>query len=80
MSLCSLLQLPWSECDNQFTIMYRLGTGKSPSISEGALSQEGHDFLSKCFITDPSKRWKAGRLLDHNFVKVSLHHDVLLGM
>ena len=63
-------QLPWSEFDNQFQIMFQLGNGKSPTIPEGSLSSEGHDFLSHCFEQDPSQRWRANHLLDHPFVKV----------
>lgn len=65
-----MLQLPWSECENQFQIMFQLGSGKTPPVPEAALSDEGHDFLSKCFIIDPQMRWKAIQLLDHPFVKV----------
>ena len=63
-------QLPWSEFDNQFQIMFQLGNGKSPTIPEASLSSEGHDFLSHCFEQDPSRRWNANHLLDHPFVKV----------
>lgn len=31
------------------------------------LSEEGHDFLSKCFQIDPSKRWTASQLLSHRY-------------
>ena len=63
-------QLPWSEFDNQFQIMFQLGNGKSPTIPESSLSNEGHDFLSHCFEQDPCRRWRANHLLDHPFVKV----------
>ena len=65
-----LPQLPWSEFDHQFQIMFQLGNGKSPTIPEASLSSEGHDFLSHCFEQDPSRRWRANHLLDHPFVKV----------
>jgi len=64
-------KLPWSEYDNQFQIMYQLGNGKSPTIPQGSLSSEGHDFLSHCFEQDPGRRWRVNKLLDHPFVKVS---------
>ena len=65
-------QLPWADFDNQFTIMYQLGSQKSPPVPEASLKPDGHDFLRKCFIPDAKKRWKAIQLLGHNFVKVSL--------
>ncbi|KAK4710342.1 hypothetical protein R3W88_004855 [Solanum pinnatisectum] len=38
-----------------------------PQIPE-ELSEEGKDFLSKCFVQDPRKRWTAEMLLKHPFV------------
>lgn len=68
--LGNFLQLPWADYDNQYTIMYQLGTQKSPPVPEAALKPDGHDFLKKCFIPDAKKRWKAIQLLGHSFVKV----------
>ena len=64
-------KLPWPEYDNQYQIMFQIGTGKSPSVAAAALPDEGHDFLSHCFQSRPEDRWKASRLLHHPFVKVS---------
>ncbi|CAN4081584.1 unnamed protein product [Withania somnifera] len=38
-----------------------------PEIPE-TLSEEGKDFLEKCFVKDPRKRWTAEMLLKHPFV------------
>ncbi|MCD9558840.1 hypothetical protein HAX54_016466 [Datura stramonium] len=38
-----------------------------PQIPE-KLSEEGKDFLGKCFVKDPRKRWTAEMLLKHPFV------------
>lgn len=38
-----------------------------PEIPE-KLSEEGKDFLGKCFVKDPRKRWTAEMLLSHPFV------------
>jgi serine/threonine protein kinase len=40
---------------------------QSPGIPEG-LSEDGKDFLRKCFAIDPSERWTAEMLLNHPFV------------
>ena len=66
----SLLQLPWAEFDNQFTIMYQLGSGKRPPIPRSVLSEEGHHFLDKCFIVDVQRRASALDLCSEPFVMV----------
>lgn len=66
-------QLPWADFENQFQIMYQLGSQKAPPVPESSLKPDGHDFLKKCFIPEPNRRWKAIQLLGHNFVKVCLH-------
>ncbi|KAL5457658.1 hypothetical protein EMCRGX_G034941 [Ephydatia muelleri] len=63
-------KIPWSECDNTYAILYQIGSGVSPKVDPGCLSTEGLDFLSHCFEVDPLKRWTAGQLRDHPFVKV----------
>ncbi len=64
-------KLPWSEYENEFQIMFQLGSGKTPCVHPpDALSDEGQDFIKRCFISNPEERWKAVHLLDHTFVKV----------
>ena len=66
-------KLPWSEYDNQWQIMFQLGNGTTPRVHPpDALSDEGHDFLKRCFIFNSEERWRAIHLLDHPFVKVSV--------
>ncbi|KAL6993760.1 hypothetical protein U1Q18_011876, partial [Sarracenia purpurea var. burkii] len=49
-------------------LLIRIGVGDEvPEIPEN-LSEEGKDFLGKCFVKDPEKRWTAKMLLDHPFV------------
>ncbi|KAG2283847.1 hypothetical protein Bca52824_055067 [Brassica carinata] len=53
------------------------GVGKElPRIPEN-LSGQGRDFLSKCFVEDPKKRWTAEMLLNHPFIAVDLDPDDL---
>ena len=42
---------------------------ENPPLPED-LSEEGKDFLDKCFQRDPRKRWTASQLLHHPFLKV----------
>ncbi|TKY70582.1 Mitogen-activated protein kinase kinase kinase 3 [Spatholobus suberectus] len=53
---------------NIWSLLIRIGVGEeSPKIPE-ELSQEGKDFLGKCFVKDPKKRWSAEMLLKHPFI------------
>lgn len=49
--------------------MNRIGIGEElPKIPQ-ELSQQGKDFLGKCLVKDPNKRWTAHMLLNHPFIK-----------
>ncbi|MPC13303.1 Mitogen-activated protein kinase kinase kinase 4 [Portunus trituberculatus] len=65
---------PWPEYDSSVQIMFRVGMGQSPTIPSH-LSEEGHEFLTSCFIHDPKKRATTAQLLDHTFVKVDTGED-----
>lgn len=67
-----------------FELLKRIvGEEEFPAIPE-ELSDEGKDFLSKCFVKDPRKRWTAEMLLNHAFIadhvdsKTVDHETVLL--
>ncbi|XP_010550362.1 PREDICTED: mitogen-activated protein kinase kinase kinase 2-like [Tarenaya hassleriana] len=67
----------WSfkENSNFMSLLMRIGVGdETPRVPE-ELSEVGRDFLSKCFVKDPKKRWTAEMLLCHPFVAVDLGHD-----
>lgn len=75
------LQRPWHEFDNNFAIMYRVGGGGIPRISENHLNKEGHDFLSRCLQQNAKDRSTANELLEHQFLKVTQYqegHDACL--
>ncbi|KAF8012393.1 hypothetical protein BT93_I0520 [Corymbia citriodora subsp. variegata] len=53
---------------NAYALMIRIGVGDEiPEIPEG-LSEQGKDFLMKCFAKNPKKRWTARMLLNHPFL------------
>ncbi|KAK3412126.1 hypothetical protein EUGRSUZ_I00911 [Eucalyptus grandis] len=53
---------------NAYALMIRIGVGEEiPDIPEG-LSEQGKDFLMKCFAKNPKKRWTARMLLKHPFL------------
>ncbi|KAJ0239081.1 Mitogen-activated protein kinase kinase kinase 19 [Hirschfeldia incana] len=67
----------WSfkEGSHFMSLLIRIGVGDElPRIPED-LSEQGKDFLSKCFVKDPKKRWTAEMLTNHPFVAVDLDHD-----
>lgn len=67
----------WSvgEGSHFMSFLLRIGVGEElPKVPE-ELSEEGKDFLSKCFVKDPEKRWTAEMLLNHPFVAVDCEDD-----
>lgn len=59
-----------SKNSNVFSLLVRIGVGDELPIIPTELSEEGKDFLMKCFVKDPKRRWTAGKLLNHPFVAV----------
>lgn len=71
---CTLVEMatgspPWAgEVTDPVSALYRIGcTDTVPEVPEN-LSEEGQDFLGKCFRRNPSERWTAEQLLRHPFV------------
>ncbi|XP_019195273.1 PREDICTED: mitogen-activated protein kinase kinase kinase NPK1-like isoform X3 [Ipomoea nil] len=59
---------PAWNCSNVAALLMRIGVGEEVPEIPGELSSEGQDFLGKCFLKDPRKRWTAEMLLNHPFV------------
>jgi mitogen-activated protein kinase kinase kinase len=60
---------PWSTLDNEWAIMYNIAQGNPPQMpSEDQLSEDGVDFLKRCFERDPSRRSSAAELLQHRWI------------
>ena len=52
---------------NIAALLIKIGVSDElPEIPQD-LSKEGKDFLSKCFVKDPTRRWTADMLLDHPY-------------
>nr|GMC67460.1 mitogen-activated protein kinase kinase kinase NPK1-like [Ipomoea batatas] len=49
-------------------LLMRIGVGEEIPEIPGKLSVDGQDFLRKCFIKDPRKRWTAEMLQNHPFI------------
>lgn len=52
-----------------WSLLLRIGKGEESPVIPEDLSEEGKDFVAKCFVKDPSKRWTAEMLLNHPFVE-----------
>ncbi|XP_024019590.1 mitogen-activated protein kinase kinase kinase 17 [Morus notabilis] len=55
-------------------LLIRIGGEEEPPIPS-EFSEEGKDFLRKCFVKDPAKRWTAEMLLNHAFVVSEYDED-----
>ncbi|THH29727.1 hypothetical protein EUX98_g4462 [Antrodiella citrinella] len=64
---CSTGRKPWSNVDNEWAIMFRIGvaTQHPPLPEPGQLSEMGIDFIRKCLIIDPILRPTALELMEH---------------
>ncbi|XP_031490826.1 mitogen-activated protein kinase kinase kinase 20-like [Nymphaea colorata] len=59
--------VPGGGAGNVVQLLYRIGiSNESPEIPAG-LSEQGKDFLGRCFEKDPRRRWTAEMLLHHEF-------------
>jgi len=71
---CVILEMctgrrPWASLDNEWAIMYNIAQGNPPQLpSREQLSQEGIDFLKRCFERDPKKRASAAELLQCDWI------------
>jgi mitogen-activated protein kinase kinase kinase len=71
---CVILEMatgrrPWASLDNEWAIMYNIAQGNPPQLpTRDQLSEQGIDFLKKCFERDPSKRASAVELLQHEWI------------
>lgn len=59
---------PAWRCSDVAGLLMRIGGGADVPELPGNLSDEGKDFLEKCFDKNPSTRWTAEMLLNHPFV------------
>lgn len=60
---------PWANLDNEWAIMYNIAQGNPPQLPTAEqLSSQGIDFLKKCFVRDPKRRWSAVELLQHEWI------------
>ncbi|XP_071711353.1 mitogen-activated protein kinase kinase kinase 20-like [Rutidosis leptorrhynchoides] len=60
---------PVWNCSDFSALVMKIGVGSEIPKIPAKLSEDGKDFLEKCFVKNPLERWTAEMLLDHPFVK-----------
>ncbi|KAJ1419135.1 Serine/threonine-protein kinase, active site [Sesbania bispinosa] len=53
---------------NIWSLLIRIGVGEELPLIPDEMSNQGKNFLEKCFVKDPKKRWSAEMLLKHPFL------------
>lgn len=81
---CVILEMatgrrPWATLDNEWAIMYNIAQGNPPQLpSKDQLSDEGIEFLKRCFEKDPRRRASAAELLQHEWI-MKIRQQVVVG-
>lgn len=70
---CTVLEMasgkpPWSHIREPTAVLFHIAAKEEIPQIPDSLSEEGKDFLRRCFQRDPSKRPTAAELLQHAFV------------
>lgn len=71
---CVILEMstgrrPWASLDNEWAIMYNIAQGNPPQLpSREQLSEQGIEFLKRCFERDPKRRASAAELLQCDWI------------
>nr|VVW58376.1 unnamed protein product [Nymphaea colorata] len=79
---CTMVEMatgrpPWAaEVTDPVSALYRIGCTDAVPEMPGNLSEEGQDFLAKCFCRNPSERWTAEQLLQHPLVSKVKEVDI----
>ena len=80
---CVILEMatgrrPWANLDNEWAIMYNIAQGNAPQLpSRDQLSEQGLNFLARCFVRDASTRSSAAELLQHEWI-MTIKEQVVL--
>ncbi|KAK9056767.1 hypothetical protein SSX86_024130 [Deinandra increscens subsp. villosa] len=78
---CTVIEMatggsPWPEVDDPVSVLYKIGfSGEIPATPD-ELSDQAKDFVSKCLIRDPKRRWTAAELLKHPYIQQLDEHEL----
>ena len=70
---CTVIEMatgkpPWTDVSDPISAVYRIGFSDDVPEIPPWMSEEAKDFLGKCLMRDPMKRWSVAELLLHPFV------------
>ncbi|KAF9590445.1 hypothetical protein IFM89_035280 [Coptis chinensis] len=71
---CTVIEMatgspPWKDAKDPVSALYRIAfSGDVPEVPS-FLSEQAKDFLEKCFVKNPKKRWTSSQLLKHPFLE-----------
>ncbi|KAF3332630.1 mitogen-activated protein kinase kinase kinase 2-like protein [Carex littledalei] len=73
---CTVLEMvsggvPWAGFSDPFVVLQHIGYSSDVPVVPSWISDEAKDFLSKCLIREPDKRWSAEQLINHPFIATS---------
>ncbi|KAJ4788692.1 Protein kinase-like [Rhynchospora pubera] len=73
---CTIIEMftgtvPWVGFSDPVAVLRQIGHSSDVPMLPDWISDEAKDFLSKCLIRNPSKRWSAEQLINHPFVASS---------
>ncbi|KAK1258893.1 Mitogen-activated protein kinase kinase kinase YODA [Acorus gramineus] len=67
---------PWADASDAVSAIFRIGFSDEVPEIPGKMSEEGKDFLRRCFARDPKQRWTTEQLMKHSFVNDKLKNVV----
>ncbi|GBG83151.1 hypothetical protein CBR_g36767 [Chara braunii] len=78
---CTVIEMatgraPWSDVEDTMSTLFRIACTNEVPAFPPHLSSEAKDFLSKCLVREPSRRWSASQLLEHPFLADARHEAV----
>ncbi|OVA14555.1 Protein kinase domain [Macleaya cordata] len=78
---CTIIEMatgrpPWGDkISNPMAAVFKIACSNEVPQFPTKFSNEGLDFLAKCFQRDPTKRWTSAELLNHPFVLRNLRKE-----
>ncbi|KAK1325053.1 Mitogen-activated protein kinase kinase kinase NPK1 [Acorus calamus] len=82
---CTIVEMatgrpPWTDASDAVSAIFRIGFSEEVPEIPGEMSEEGKDFLRRCFERDPKRRWTSEQLMKHAFVNEKIIYDRILKM
>ncbi|KAK1301425.1 Mitogen-activated protein kinase kinase kinase YODA [Acorus calamus] len=80
---CTIVEMttgrpPWTDASDAVSAIFRIGFSEEVPEIPSEMSEEGKDFLRRCFERDPKRRWTSEQLMKHAFVNDKIIYDRIL--